>query len=136
MQDRYLFKAKRKDRGEWVFGGLSYCETGAYFITNMGKDHISYIGFHQEVDPNTICQCTGLEDKNGNLIWENDIIKAWSQGTCAKGKIKQRIDGTWIMYPAWQKGEMWYLCPDNNGETTVEVIGNVFDNPELMEVQS
>lgn len=61
MQDRYLFKAKRKDRGEWVFGGLSYCETGAYFITNMGKDHISYIGFHQEVDPNTICQCTGLK---------------------------------------------------------------------------
>lgn len=87
-----------------------------------------------EVIPSTICQCTGLKDKNGNLIWENDIIKAWSQGTCAKGKIKQRIDGTWIMYPAWQKGEMWYLCPDNNGETTVEVIGNIFDNPELLEV--
>lgn len=137
MKDRYLFKAKRKDFGEWVFGGLAYCEkNGAYFITKMGKDHISYIGYSQEVDPETICQCTGLKDKNGNLIWENDIIKAWSQGTCAKGKIKQRIDGTWIMYPAWQKGEMWYLCPDNNGETTVEVIGNVFDNPELMEVQS
>lgn len=75
MQDRYLFKAKRKDDGEWVFGGLSYCEkTNAYFITNMGKDHISYIGFHQEVDSNTICQCTGLKDKNGNLIWENDIV--------------------------------------------------------------
>lgn len=134
MQDRYLFKAKRKDNCEWVFGGLSYCEkTNAYFITNMGKDHISYIGFYQEVDSNTICQCTGLKDKNGNLIWKNDIIKAWSQGTCAKGKIKKRIDGTWIMYPAWQKGEMWYLCPDNNGKTTVEVIGNIFDNQELLE---
>ena len=75
MKERYLFRAKRKDSGEWVFGGLSYCEkTGAYFITNMGKDHISYIGFHQEVDPETICQCTGLKDKNGNLIWENDIV--------------------------------------------------------------
>lgn len=75
MQDRYLFKAKRKDNCEWVFGGLSYCDkTGAYFITNMGKDHISYIGFHQEVDSNTICQCTGLKDKNGKLIWENDIL--------------------------------------------------------------
>ena len=48
MQARYLFKAKRKDDGEWVFGGLSYCEkTNAYFITNMGKDHISYIGYSQ-----------------------------------------------------------------------------------------
>ena len=78
MNDRYLYRAKRKDNCEWVFGGLSYCEkTNAYFITNMGKDHISYIGFHQEVDSNTICQCTGLKDKNGKLIWENDIVAYW-----------------------------------------------------------
>ena len=76
MQDRYLFKAKRKDNCEWVFGGLSYCDkTGAYFITNMGKDHISYIGFHQEVDPDTICQCTGIPDKNSRVAYEHDIIK-------------------------------------------------------------
>lgn len=134
MNDRYLYRAKRKDNCEWVFGGLSYCEkTNAYFITNMGKDHISYICFHQEVDSNTICKCTGLKDKNGKLIWENDIIEAWSQGRRAIGKIKHRIDGTWIMYPAWQNGEMWYLLPNDKGITTVEVIGNIFDNPELLE---
>ena len=79
------------------------------------------------------CQCTGLKDKNGKLIWENDIVEAWSQGRCAIGKIKHRIDGTWIMYPAWQNGEMWYLLPNDDGITTVEVIGNIFDNPELLE---
>lgn len=145
MESRYLFRGKRVDTGEWVEGSLV---TGVFF--RLGQeipymfcpnlaDYDCFEDFSEEngifeVDPSTICQCTGLKDKNGNLIWENDIIKAWSQGTCAKGKIKQRIDGTWIMYPAWQKGEMWYLCPDNNGETTVEVIGNVFDNPELLEV--
>ena len=145
MENRYLFRAKRVDTGEWVEGSLV---TGVFF--RLGQeipymfcpnlaDYDCFEDFSEEngifeVEPSTICQCTGLKDKNGKLIWENDIIKAWSQGTCAKGKIKQRIDGTWIMYPAWQKGEMWYLCPDNNGGTTVEVVGNKFDNPELLEV--
>ena len=136
MESRYLFRGKRIDNGEWVEGYLSYP-----FCTEKGNESYYFyakdsLGFFCRcvVDASTICQCTGLKDKNGKLIWENDIIKAWSQGTCAKGKIKQRIDGTWIMYPAWQKLEMWYLCPDNNGETTVEVIGNVFDNPKMMEV--
>lgn len=134
MEDRYLFKAKRIKDAQWIEGYLIYSFTGVPFIITE-YDHILALVARDEIDTETICQCTGLKDKNGKLIWENDIIKAWSQGTCAKGKIKQRIDGTWIMYPAWQKGEMWYLCPDNNGETTVEVIGNIFDNPELLEVQ-
>lgn len=131
METRYLFKGKRIDNGEWMIGNLIRTDEGVYIIQNYVPQ---YLIKDYEVIPSTICQCTGMKDKNGKLIWENDIIKAWSQGTCAKGKIKQRIDGTWIMYPAWQKGKMWYLCPDNNGETTVEVIGNKFDNPELLEV--
>ncbi|MBD8916772.1 MAG: hypothetical protein EGR90_00100 [Lachnospiraceae bacterium] len=127
METRYLFRGKTIC-GDWVRGLLANNGDKWYISNNAGRP------FAFKIRPDTICQCTGLKDKNGKLIWENDIIKAWSQGTCAKGKIKQRIDGTWIMYPAWQKGEMWYLCPDNNGETTVEVVGNVFDNPELLEV--
>lgn len=127
METRYLFRGKTIC-GDWVRGLLANNGDKWYISNNAGRP------FAFEIRPDTICQCTGLKDKNGRVIWENDIIKAWSQGTCAKGKIKQRIDGTWIMYPAWQKGEMWYLCPDNNGETTVEVIGNIFDNPELLEV--
>lgn len=126
MQNRYLFKAKRKDSGEWVFGGLAYCEkNGAYFITKMGKDHISYIGYSQEVDPSTICQGTGLKDKNGTLIWENDIVKdnviygvvKWDDAN-ARYIIDDRDDG-YQEYSDW-----WH---------EVEVIGNIFDNPELLE---
>ena len=132
MQDRYLFKAKRKDDGEWVFGGLSYCEkTNAYFITNMGKDHISYIGFHQEVDSNTICQCTGLKDKNSRVIWENDIVKClyncYGEKYVYIGKVIYK-EGTCRFVVANSKStdyEWW------NEEK--EVIGNIFDNPELLE---
>lgn len=133
MQDRYLFKAKRKDGREWVFGGLSYCETGAYFITNMGKDHISYIGFHQEVDPNTICQCTGLKDKNGNLIWENDIMEAHLDDQFPEDVTRARV--------VWEKNGWTTREPgvadreylDDFDTENFEVIGNYIDNPELLE---
>ena len=134
MQDRYLFKAKRKDSGEWVFGGLSYCEkTNAYFITNMGKDHISYIGFHQEVDSNTICQCTGLKDKNGKLIWENDIMVAHLDDYYPEDKTYAKI--------LWRKNGFYIIENGSEDISTIdkfdqdhfEVCGNIFDNAELLE---
>ena len=79
-----------------------------------------------------IQQYTGLKDKNGKEIYEGDIVEAWSQGVKAKGEVKQRIDGYWLMFPAWQSGEFWTLAPNQNGETTVKVIGNIHENPELL----
>lgn len=132
MQDRYLFKAKRKDNCEWVFGGLSYCDkTGAYFITNMGKDHISYIGFHQEVDPDSICQCTGLKDKNGKLIWENDIVNCFEAECCGKISWNESEAGFYLdvlLEDGTYEEEHIYDYAD-----CMDVIGNIFDNPELLE---
>lgn len=128
MNDRYLFRAKRIDTGEWYIGNLVDCPDGRNVIAEVGGNWALH-----EVDPSTICQYTGLTDKNGNKIWENDVVEAWSDGTMACGKVQQRIDGTWIMYPAWQNKTMWYFIPNEFGETTVEVIGNIFDNPELLE---
>ena len=136
MQDRYLFKAKRKDDGEWVFGGLSYCEkTNAYFITNMGKDHISYIGFHQEVDSNTICQCTGLKDKNGRVIWENDIASYSDLITRDKKPICiewNKMQASFVRKYRSPMG-LQYLYLDEYIASRMEVIGNTFDSPELLE---
>lgn len=134
MENRWFFKAKRKDDGEWVFGGLSYCEkTNAYFITNMGKDHVSYIGFHQEVDSNTICQCTGLKDKNGRVIWENDIVRD-KHGNFYKAFWQNNYyQFSWICAKSdvFLIGSKWDLWSFKSFE--IEVIGNIFDNPELLE---
>ena len=71
MNERYLFKAKRIDTGEWVQGYLYGIWEKIYILWGMTNDIPNMI----EVDPTTICQCTGLKDKNGKKIWENDIIK-------------------------------------------------------------
>ena len=144
MARKILFKAKRVDNGELVEGyafddGLVDSKrlfVGDLVITDYkgSADDKWNVGINlYEVFPETLCQYTGLIDKNGKKIWENDVVEAWSDGTMACGKVQQRIDGTWIMYPAWQNKTMWYFIPNEFGETTVEVIGNIFDNPELLE---
>ena len=134
MNDRYLYRAKRKDNCEWVFGGLSYCEkTNAYFITNMGKDHISYICFHQEVDPESICQCTGLKDNNGNLIWENDIMEGHLDEEHPEDVTRTRV--LWYENGWYTKeiGIIDYEPLSDFDSENFEVIGNSFGNPELLE---
>lgn len=160
MLERHLFKAKRMDNGEWVFGGLAYCEkNGAYFIAKMGKDHISYIGYSQEVDPDTICQCTGLKDKNGRVIWENDIVdflghKGTIKFECGSFGIGYRKNIDWeeiqanimrvtgcenILYACENDNYIslweiyWNFNDEDNSLNIVEVIGNIFDNQELLE---
>lgn len=132
-----LFKAKRKDNGKWVEGQYAYINNP---LTENGQPirHLICNGtniFNYEINPDTLCQYTGLTDKNGRKIWENDIVQAWSEGSNAIGKVIRRVDGLYIMYPAYQKKEFCGLYPNKNGKTTVEVIGNIFDNEELFEVE-
>ena len=129
-----LFRAKRIDNGEWVEGQYAFILNP---LTESGEPikHLICNGtniFNDEIDPETLCQYTGLKDKNGKRIWENDIVGAWSEGKTYIGRVKRRVDGLYIIYPSYQKQEFWGLCPDENGKTTVEVIGNILDNPELL----
>lgn len=130
-----LFKAKRKDNGEWVEGYYRRIPCMVmlehYIMPRNPKNRMEQYA----IDPDTLCQYTGLTDKNGRKIWENDIVQAWSEGSNAIGKVIRRVDGLYIMYPAYQKKEFWGLYPNKNGKTTVEVIGNIFDNAGLLEVE-
>ena len=90
MEDRYLFKAKTCN-GEWIVGYLyRLSENNPPFIM-LRKYGESY-----EVDEHTICQSTGLKDKNGNLIWENDIVKclynSYGENGVYIGKVIYRED--------------------------------------------
>lgn len=137
-----LFRGKRIDNGVRVEGDLIQLHDGRMYIVNNVHgacidDKGNFINTEEPfvcaVDPATVGQFTGLVDKNGKRIFEGDIVECWSEGVCARGTVQQRKDGMWIIYPAWQKYIMWSLCPDDYLQTTVEIIGNIHDNPELVE---
>lgn len=79
MEDKYLHKAKRTDNGEWVQGYLVYDKRDKMYriITEINYSTGTCLTADNapRVDSSTICRCTGLKDKNGKLIWENDIVE-------------------------------------------------------------
>lgn len=123
-----LFRGKLLSDGRWAEGNLDIKKSGVCIIT---PDETP-VGCYGQVDPKTVGQYTGLTDGHGKRIFEGDIVDCWSEGVNAQGTVQQRKDGLWIIYPAWQKTIMWGLCPDEYCNTTVEVIGNIHDNPEMI----
>lgn len=131
---KILFKAKRKDNGKWVEGYLM----DENYINVPFDDYDTCGRFDDpiEIDPDTICQFTGLTDKNDKKIWENDICDR-------KEKYPEIVtynEGDWQLDYSYVFGKEihsdacnlgFYVCERN----CVEVIGNIFDNPELLEVE-
>lgn len=128
MNDRYLYRAKRMDNREWVEGLLTIM-WGQLHIIIPEDENTAY-----PIDESTICQCTGLKDKNGKLIWENDICII-TDGTLDEEDGYFRLD--WEIDRAMFEFEGTGICAnfDNVSGYDCEVVGNIFDNPELLEEQ-
>ena len=129
MKDRYLFKAKRLDTHDWILGFLSMHKTGKYFIRPIGGSASS----SEEVEKNTICQCTGLKDKNGKLIWENDIMVAHLDDAYPEDETYIRVLWLGSGFCSKEKGSEDISPIDKFDQEHFEVCGNKFDNPELLE---
>lgn len=163
MSREILSKAKRIDNDEWVEGYiLGDGVTGQYFIHTIGdclneSDKIGEEGclkfFAFEVNHKTVCRYTGLTDKNEKKIWENDIVKL----TLLNGEIRYfkvsiksvvrevvtnsdfvestaKVEITGVVFE-WNGYEL-FPCIDSDGipdYKKMEVVGNSFDNPELLE---
>ena len=120
-----LFRGKTKE-GKWVFGDLVQYKSGLVYIQSQ-EDNSS--GF---VKPETVGQFTGLTDKNGQKIFENDIVI--NDYYFKKDKTKNSI----IKYGEWNcdccNGVFGWTC-DGYGDfrdEDVAIIGNIHDNPELL----
>lgn len=139
MKDRYLFKAKRIDNGEWVKGALVYDDRDKLYriITEINYSTGTCLTTDNapRVDISTICQCTGLKDKNGKLIWENDIVAYLDTYSTDSGYAEADCIGEVV----WDEETLSFQVTNRLSAESYEVlgecsvIGNIFDNPELLE---
>lgn len=157
MNEQYLFRGKRKDNGEWVTGYYVFQRkrSGVFgqVISELDFDRhliIDLRGNSHEVIPETVGQCTGLKDKNGKLIFEGDILKGLSYPFLSDGEYNYYAIVVWFENsPAFgtctvknpqakvrgiSDGDTNYMDDWNSNDW--EVIGNIHDNPELLEVQN
>lgn len=138
-----LFKAKAINRnsgyhrtnyknGDWVYGLVTRLYDERF--ENLPAEMTDLNGVSGiEIDHNTICQYTGLTDKNGNKIWENDICDRKEKYP----EVVKQYQGDWVLdcsylfrkdvgYSYCNLG--FYVCE----RKCIEVIGDIFDNPELI----
>ena len=130
-----LFKAKRIDNGKWVEGYVVR-KHGLYFIYDIVNSDSCRQNIY-EIDPETLCQFTGLCDKNGNKIWENDIVLVAENvySTVKFGlyheamKSERTHQGFYLesMDNYYYREELGYWAKES------AVVGNIFDNPELLQ---
>ena len=136
MEDRYLFKAKFDDSDRWVKGWLVKINDN-YFIIPGYASKISAFCFSAsniiEVKKDTICQCTGLKDNNGKLIWENDIMVAHLDDAYPEDETYIRILWYESGFCSKEKGSEDISPIDKFDQEHFEVCGNIFDNPGLLE---
>lgn len=172
MSDRYLCKAKRKDNEEWSEGYYAYIDGVHYIYTGeLCNGGLYVVAERFEVDPETLCQYTGLHDRtkweelsekeqqkflsewnyekdrknqkedwNGKKIWENDIVKFKHGGEFSENGIYFRnyvveFINTFVSYGLRLRNKSIHF-PFKQATASMhdaEIIGNIFDNPELLE---
>jgi uncharacterized phage protein (TIGR01671 family) len=128
------FKAKTKDGKRWV--------EGYYFTKPILDKHFIICDESQwEIDKDTLCQYTGLTDKNGNKIWENDVVKRYNSNG-DEWKLSKIVWADYSLNIGWciedikslteYSNKLFKVGFDVNDTEKCEVIGNIFDNSELV----
>lgn len=136
-----LFKAKRIEDGKWIEG---YYQKRYGFFGN--EEHLIFradsytVWGYAEIAPETLCQFTGLYDRYGNKIWENDILKTRSDeyaqvkfGLYNQGSaVSEYNQGFYVAFSenSYYRQELGFWCKESY------VRGNTFDNPELLQEES
>jgi uncharacterized phage protein (TIGR01671 family) len=133
MQDRYLFRGKRIDNGEWVLGHYVALRENRHAIATLLHNYGNQLGF-DDVDLATVGNCTGLRDKNEVLIFEGDIVEI--QFEEIDGSVVFAIETIAWRDCGWVSldGDS-YDVMDGTDCHNMKIIGNIHDNPDLLEVK-
>lgn len=114
-----LFRGKRTDNGEWVYGDLTHS------VYKIGDIRVSFGNTEiamNRVDPSTVGQYTGMTDKSGKRIFEGDVVDSVRSG-----------DETWRCVVSDIRKIPAEMCGSN--VKSMDIVGNIHDNPELLEVE-
>lgn len=118
-----LFRGKRIDNGEWIYGDL--IQDGKGYVGMWEQTPLSH---NYKIDPSTVGQYTGLTDKNGKKIFEGDIVTGFFNHEKIVGYIFYGSDASFFIQRDGLLG-----IGLNNASDWLEVIGNIHDNSELLE---
>lgn len=136
MNREILFRGKRKSDGEWIFGNLLRTDDDGICIIQNHVPH--YFLKNYEVDPETVCQYTGLTDKNDRKIFENDVVAYMDTYSTDNGYAESDCVGKVL----WCEEELCFYVTERLSAESWEVledcyvIGNIFDNSELLDKES
>lgn len=129
-----LFKAKRIDNGQWVEGyylrKYDLLEKEVHFIFQTDKHNTWRC---VEIVPETLCQFTGLCDKNGEKIWENDILMAHLDDDYPEDVTYETVEWNFAGWVTHETGSTDREYLDEFNLEYFEVVGNIFDHPELLQ---
>lgn len=138
-----LFKAKRIDNGEWIEGSLITSSNRAWISSEKTDSqrlrsisNTDAIWRSIEIIPETLRQFTGLYDKNGNKIWENDILMAHLDEFYPEDTTCETVEWGFAGFVAHEANRTDRQYLDEFDLKHFEVVGNIFDNPELLQEES
>ena len=133
------FRGKRTDSGKWIYGYL--IQTGHENIEKSNGQYVKTIKYYQIqeenyhsqfVDENTIGQFTGLKDKNGKEIYEGDIVE-WTTLSGNKYCFSVEYNNKYAQFVSVNTRDISMECEPLGDYENIIVIGNIYDNPELLE---
>ena len=133
-----LFKAKSIQTGEWIEGIPIKTHLGLFISFEENPHYCSQYGYMEiddilMVDEKTLCQFTGLCDKNGKKIWKNDILMAHLDESYPEDVTYKTVEWGVAGWVGHETGSTDREYLDEFDLEHFEVVGNIFDNPELLQ---